>query len=435
MGTLSCRSLLGVQSCALFPPEYEGRGEYRYCVGDIGPNRTTLQLLDVWTLVRDWHRDIDKRGFVDLRTRLVVVSVVLSSPYADVDIQAVCTFRFEFSREGIVIPSYDIQPVSRNGTAQLHKFIWVLALLLSLVMCVEMVGVVLHGPHYLVNVWNGLTLVLVTIGWLTVGLVRALSVSPSDSILMVLDSGKSSSTLIDTSLLISKRIAVTSVLTSVIAFGCCLVWLRMLMFTTALPAAHLCLSSIGKMGRELVMFLVIIVMIQLGFATAFLVRFRVFSHEYAFIGRAVLSLFRVLFGDFDFDIYTKTDLENLAPFCIAVYGFIMLFVLLNVFIAILSKGFDDRWDNKGHHTRRGAVESLLGWAHRAASTESYQRYKRMNDDPASGDAAVHQETSAEPTKDVSMAKLKLTSPSWPRSASPSAPVQSRAARTAQTGVC
>jgi hypothetical protein len=71
------------------------------------------------------------------------------------------------------------------------------------------------------------------------------------------------------------------------------------------------------------MFLVIILIIQMGFATAFLVRFRVFSSEYAFIGKAVLSLFRVLFGDFDFEIYKKTDLENMAPFFIAVYGFIM----------------------------------------------------------------------------------------------------------------
>ena len=118
----------------------------------------------------------------------MIVTVVLSSPYPDVDVQVVCTFRFEFSREGVVLPSYDIQPVSpsllvsrrvralsaashsrsrkdrlkrsadarpanlglgrqvsRNGTAQLNAFIWVLILLLVVIMCVEIAGLVLHG--------------------------------------------------------------------------------------------------------------------------------------------------------------------------------------------------------------------------------------------------------------------------------------------------
>ena len=35
--------------------------------------------------------------------------------------------------------------MSRNGTAQLNAFIWVLILLLVLIMCVEIVGLVLHG--------------------------------------------------------------------------------------------------------------------------------------------------------------------------------------------------------------------------------------------------------------------------------------------------
>ena len=35
--------------------------------------------------------------------------------------------------------------MSRNGTAQLNAFIWVLILLLVLIMCVEIAGLVLHG--------------------------------------------------------------------------------------------------------------------------------------------------------------------------------------------------------------------------------------------------------------------------------------------------
>ena len=35
--------------------------------------------------------------------------------------------------------------MSRNGTAQLNAFIWVLILLLVVIMCVEIAGLVLHG--------------------------------------------------------------------------------------------------------------------------------------------------------------------------------------------------------------------------------------------------------------------------------------------------
>jgi len=349
------RASLGTASCFILPQAPGGMREKTYCVGQMG-----MQLLDVWAKAREWHKDLDKRAFIDLRTRFVEVNLVLSSPFSDVETQVVCSFRFEFSREGRVVPAYSIQPVSRYGTRKLREMIWVLVSVLVLMVACEALGIALNGLGYVTNIWFMLTAVLQGVGWAVVSLVYIYDVTPNDAMLFSLGlKGQAAGTLTSFVLKLISRVQGIEQLGNLIAAGAAVVWIRILLFLTIFPSANTCLYSIIIMLKELVLFLSIIVCIQLAFATAFVVKFRVVSDQYSFLLNSYVSLFRVLFGDFDFGVYQNTALELMAPFWICVYGFVFLFVLLNVFIAILSKGFEEEWGLR--NSQRKGLEALMYW--------------------------------------------------------------------------
>jgi len=151
-----------------------------------------------------------------------------------------------------------------------------------------------------------------------------------------------------------------------------LLWVHILMFTTTLPSGHVCLTSVGVMAKELSMFLVIIFILVVAFCTFFSCIFRYYSQDYKNWSEGMSTLFRVLFGDFDFAEFNGTGMESWAPFLVCIYGFAMLFIMLNVFIAILSKGFDDRWDTKAERAAELTMkDAMFAWATR--TTDAYRK--------------------------------------------------------------
>jgi len=104
---------------------------------------------------------------------------------------------------------------------------------------------------------------------------------------------------------------------------------------------------------------------------------RYFAADYKDWLQTVSTLFKVLLGDFDFSEFGGTVHEYFAPTLVCFYGFCMLFIMLNVFIAILSKGFEQRWDAKADRSARMSwKEAMFEWALR--TTESYQKEKKQH---------------------------------------------------------
>jgi len=91
--------------------------------------------------------------------------------------------------------------------------------------------------------------------------------------------------------------------------------------------------------NELISFVVILIIIWMGFVQAFYVLMNAENKEFASIYKSMESCFQIILGKFNSDAFVDSKSFLSEPMFVA-YNVIILFIMVNLMVAILVNGFD-----------------------------------------------------------------------------------------------
>lgn len=117
-----------------------------------------------------------------------------------------------------------------------------------------------------------------------------------------------------------------------------LLFLKFFKFLAVVPQMDLLFATIRTAGLELLLFSILFSIVILGFAMAFYMAFGLDVHGYRSISNALLSLFQMVLGIFDYDELWESN-RILAPLLFTMFVILVVLILMNIFLAILNDAF------------------------------------------------------------------------------------------------
>ncbi|KAL0214585.1 hypothetical protein P9112_006769 [Eukaryota sp. TZLM1-RC] len=122
---------------------------------------------------------------------------------------------------------------------------------------------------------------------------------------------------------------------SVVAF---LMWFNLFKFLDLSNRLSLLTKVLKSSAKDVAAFAVIFGIIFMGYAFAGRLAFGIDVYEYRSMKHSFLSLFRMVVGDFDYDSIFLAN-RAIGPFFIISFMFLVFFILLNMFLAIINDTF------------------------------------------------------------------------------------------------
>lgn len=116
-------------------------------------------------------------------------------------------------------------------------------------------------------------------------------------------------------------------------------WLKILKYLNLFPHLSMLSVTLRNAAYPVMNFSIMFLIVFLSCGQAFLLAFGPSLRDFSTFGEAMISLFRALLGDFDYPSLAQAD-PVVGPVLFTVYIFLVLFVLLNMFIAILTEAYD-----------------------------------------------------------------------------------------------
>ena len=130
-----------------------------------------------------------------------------------------------------------------------------------------------------------------------------------------------------------------SYVTYINSFNAALTWMKIFKYLNFFPNMQILTRTLAVAAMPLAWFSVVISIVLLGCAQGFFLAFGLDIVEYRSFGISVLALLRMAVGDFD---YTQLEESHhlLTPVLFWVYIFLVFFILMSVFIALISESYE-----------------------------------------------------------------------------------------------
>ena len=116
-------------------------------------------------------------------------------------------------------------------------------------------------------------------------------------------------------------------------------WLKTLKYLNEFPHLSMLSKTLANACYPIASFLIMFFIVFIGCSQAFNMTFGPYMEDYASLGTSMMSLFRALLGEFDYVSMERTD-RVIGPLLFLVFMLLVLFVLLNMFIAILAEAYE-----------------------------------------------------------------------------------------------
>ena len=157
------------------------------------------------------------------------------------------------------------------------------------------------------------------------------------------------------------------------------------------PAFGVPCTTLVKRGGDMVVAIAMISILVCAIMSTFL--FVLGNFDYSFNDPRALLLYsiRAVMGDFDFDVFEGSQWRHTAPIFIACYSVIIVYVLMSIFVAILSEAFADVTEQRlvDSQTETAKVlDSELRAEMRLEVEAQLRREQKEARDAASQDAAA-----------------------------------------------
>jgi len=123
------------------------------------------------------------------------------------------------------------------------------------------------------------------------------------------------------------------------SINACLTWLKMFKYLQVFPRMALLTNTLSQAVKPLSVFIFIITIVLVGTSQGFAMAFGVDVRGYRNMLHALLSSLRMMVGDFDYPALEDSS-PWLGPLLFWLYIFLVFFVLVSVFIALLSEAYD-----------------------------------------------------------------------------------------------
>jgi hypothetical protein len=126
------------------------------------------------------------------------------------------------------------------------------------------------------------------------------------------------------------------------AFSAILTWMKLFKFLSIFPQMSIFTSTLALSAQNLGVFLVVVVVVVVGSASGFCLAFGTDVDGFRNPFQSVVSLALFTVGHFNYEELVKSQ-RWLGPMLFWMYIFLVFFVLMSVFIAILAEGVTTPW--------------------------------------------------------------------------------------------
>merc|ERR1711865_1347972 len=124
------------------------------------------------------------------------------------------------------------------------------------------------------------------------------------------------------------------------SFNGFLTWFKLFKYLGEIGSFSLLLNLLSAAFNNLAVFSVIFLVVNLGFMHSFCLAFGLSMKDFSDPYMTFFTLIRLAMGDFDFHELYKTN-RLLGPVLFLLYCVLTFFILVNVFIAIISDAFEE----------------------------------------------------------------------------------------------
>ena len=127
------------------------------------------------------------------------------------------------------------------------------------------------------------------------------------------------------------------------AVNAILTWVKLFKFLDFHPQMSIFTTTIGKAAGPLKCFLCSFLIVLIGSGQGFYLAFGLDLVDYRGFVYSILALLRMAVGDFDYDVLIESQ-YYLGPIFFWVYIVLVFFVLMSMFIAMVSEAYEDARD-------------------------------------------------------------------------------------------
>uniref|UniRef100_A0A7S3DBT8 Polycystin cation channel PKD1/PKD2 domain-containing protein n=1 Tax=Palpitomonas bilix TaxID=652834 RepID=A0A7S3DBT8_9EUKA len=127
---------------------------------------------------------------------------------------------------------------------------------------------------------------------------------------------------------------------NLMAINCTISWLKTFKFAGDVPFMAQIVHVIFKAGGDIASYLIIFVFVYMGFGLSHMLAYSYEVYEFRNLEATIYSLYRSVLGDFDFETMYFFN-RGLGPFLFFAWTLLGLFILMNMFVAILMESYED----------------------------------------------------------------------------------------------
>ncbi|XP_032080091.1 polycystin-2-like isoform X2 [Thamnophis elegans] len=274
--------------------------------------------------------------WLDRGTRAVFIDFSVYN--ANINVFCIVRLLVEFPPTGGLLTSWQFQPVKLIHYISTFDFFLaaceiVFCLFVIYYVVEEILEIHIHRLFYFRNLWNCLDVLIITLSLAAIGL-NIYQISTVDKLLKKLLEGQNSFPNFEPLAYWQTQF------NNVAAVTMFFVWIKLFKFISFNRTMNQLSTTMSRCAKDVLGFAIMFFIIFLAYAQLAYLVFGTQVNDFSTLQDSVFTQFRILLGDFDF---TEVEEANriLGPVYFTSFVFFMLFILLNMFVAIINDTYSE----------------------------------------------------------------------------------------------
>ncbi|XP_001370448.2 polycystin-2 [Monodelphis domestica] len=279
--------------------------------------------------------NLKKNIWLDRGTRATFIDFSVYN--ANINLFCVVRLLVEFPATGGVITSWQFQPVKLIhyistfdfflATCEITFCFFILYYIVE-----EILEIRIHKLHYFRSFWNCLDIVIIALSIVAIGI----NIYRKSNVELLLKYLEDQNTFPNLEPLAYWQIQFNNVAAVMVFF----VWIKLFKFINFNRTMSQLSTTMSRCAKDLVGFAIMFLIIFLAYAQLAYLVFGTQVDDFSTFQECIFTQFRIILGDFNF-----TELEEanrvLGPIYFTTFVFFMLFILLNMFLAIINDTYSE----------------------------------------------------------------------------------------------
>lgn len=291
---------------------------------------------------------LENFNWIDSRTRAIFLQFSIFNP--NINIFMYCTILFEFLPNGIILPSYNFNPIGlfelRDSTSSpriILYFIFLAFLVISMIR--ELLTFLELKKKYFKKFWTFNELIVISFSWSALA-IYVLEVNLANGIFNKNVFSSTSSVPLKHAFL--NRLSYINYFNDLfrMAIGFCLfsITLRILKLLRYFSEISVFMISLSKSFQKLFSFFIIFMVAYVAFVQCLYLLFYQYIPNFSTIISSMETLFKAVLGSFEVHSMIKAN-PVLAPLFFGLYNILIVFIMVSTIITIITDVFAEVKNN------------------------------------------------------------------------------------------